>query len=140
MSWRADIERRPSNKQTLLRRFEFEAEIHFRRNLSPEDLTEEFSIEEFLGLIPLSPFPCQKRALVLTHFSLDRFVAWGGRILTLPPIDQTPARSAGFQTCRIADFQVGKALGITQFAGLETRDTADLEVCATGAVSNCAPV
>jgi len=38
-------------------------------------------------------------------------------------------RSAGFQTCRMADFQVGKALGITPFAGLETRDTADLEVC-----------
>ena len=69
MSWRADSERRPSNKQTLSRRFEFEAEIHFRRNLSPEDLTEEFSTEEFLGLIPLSPFPCQKQALVLTHFS-----------------------------------------------------------------------
>ena len=42
-----------------------------------------------------------------------------------------PARSAGFQTCRIADFQVGKTLKSTPFAGLETRDTADLEVCAT---------
>jgi hypothetical protein len=42
-----------------------------------------------------------------------------------------PARGAGFQTCRIADFQVGKALEITRFAGFETRDTADLEVCAT---------
>jgi hypothetical protein len=29
-------------------------------------------------------------------------------------------------------------LGITQFAGLETRDTADLEVCATVAVPGCA--
>jgi hypothetical protein len=46
--------------------------------------------------------------------------------------------SAGFQTCRIADFQVGKVLGITQFAGLETRDTADLEVCATVVVYGCA--
>jgi hypothetical protein len=36
---------------------------------------------------------------------------------------------AGFQTCCVADFQVG----ITALppAGLETRDTADLEVCAT---------
>jgi hypothetical protein len=44
-----------------------------------------------------------------------------------------PACSAGFQTC-IADFQVGRMLGMTPFAGLETHDTADLEVCATGAV------
>jgi hypothetical protein len=44
-------------------------------------------------------------------------------------------RSAGFQTCCIADFQVGKVVEITQFAGLETRDTADLEVCATGAAA-----
>jgi hypothetical protein len=57
-------------------------------------------------------------------------------------------RSAGFQTCCIADFQVGKALRITWFAGLETRDTrlrnasprqaADLEVCATVPVARCA--
>jgi uncharacterized membrane protein YidH (DUF202 family) len=38
-------------------------------------------------------------------------------------------RSAGFQTCRIADFQVGSAA--LRPAGLETRGTADLEVCAT---------
>jgi hypothetical protein len=38
-------------------------------------------------------------------------------------------RSAGFQTCCIADFPVGsQALWPT---GLETRDTADLEVCGT---------
>jgi hypothetical protein len=43
----------------------------------------------------------------------------------------TPCRSAGFQTCCIADFQVGRALVIVRAAGLETRDTADLEVCAT---------
>jgi hypothetical protein len=38
-------------------------------------------------------------------------------------------RGAGFQTCCVADFQVG----ITALppAGLETRDTADLEVCVT---------
>ena len=53
---------------------------------------------------------------------------------------RSASRSAG-QTCCIADFQVGKALGITQFAGLSRkagRDTADLEVCATGAVPRCA--
>jgi hypothetical protein len=62
-----------------------------------------------------------------------------GRNRILPPNrPDAPARSAGFQTCCIADFPVGKALEITQFAGLETRDTADLEVCATGVVSSCA--
>src|ERR1039458_4694804 len=45
-----------------------------------------------------------------------------------------PARSAGFQTCCIADFQVGRVLENARPAGLETRDTADLEVCATVAV------
>jgi hypothetical protein len=47
-----------------------------------------------------------------------------------------PTRGAGFPTCCIADFQVGKGLGIPWFAGLETRDTADLEVCATVTVSD----
>jgi hypothetical protein len=36
------------------------------------------------------------------------------------------ARSAVFQNCCPADFQIGSAL-----AGWETRSTADLEVCAT---------
>ena len=44
---------------------------------------------------------------------------------------RTPGRSAGFQTCRVADFQVGGALVVVRPAGLETRDTADWEVCAT---------
>jgi len=52
----------------------------------------------------------------------------GGRIRTLP-------RSAGFQTCRIADFQIGNATKLQKplelFADLEIRDTADLEVGAT---------
>jgi hypothetical protein len=41
------------------------------------------------------------------------------------------ARSAGFQTCCIADFQIGGSWNVTEAAGLEARDTADLEVCAT---------
>ncbi len=37
--------------------------------------------------------------------------------------------SVGFQTCCIADFQIGRALKKWERpAGLETRDTADLEV------------
>ena len=40
-------------------------------------------------------------------------------------------RSAGFQTCRIADFQIGKTHNVVRPAGLKTCDTADLEVCAT---------
>jgi DNA polymerase III alpha subunit len=41
------------------------------------------------------------------------------------------SRSAGFQTCCIADFQIGRPSANLQPAGLETCDTADLEVCAT---------
>jgi hypothetical protein len=52
----------------------------------------------------------------------------------------TLSRSAGFQTCRVADFQIGGASEVVRSAGLETgletRDTADLEVCATLAVPN----
>jgi hypothetical protein len=40
-------------------------------------------------------------------------------------------RSAGFQTCCIADFQIGKRFDVVRSAGLETGDTADLEVRAT---------
>jgi hypothetical protein len=47
-------------------------------------------------------------------------------------------RSAGFQTCCIADFQVGRAPDAPGPAGLETRDTADLEVCATVVLARCA--
>src|SRR3989442_15347071 len=39
--------------------------------------------------------------------------------------------SAGFQTCCVADFQIGGTCVVPRAAGLETRDTADLEVCAT---------
>jgi hypothetical protein len=42
-----------------------------------------------------------------------------------------PACSAGFQTCRAADFQIGRWWNVTVGAGLEARGTADLEVCAT---------
>src|SRR5439155_1548859 len=42
---------------------------------------------------------------------------------------------AGFQTCCIADFQIGGACDTARFAGLETHDTADLEVCATSVVA-----
>ena len=40
-------------------------------------------------------------------------------------------RSAGFQTCCIADFQVGNTVEFGWPADSEIRDTADLEVCAT---------
>jgi hypothetical protein len=43
-----------------------------------------------------------------------------------------PDRSAGFQTCCVADFQVGKAPDAVWSADLEIRDTTDLEVCVTG--------
>ena len=40
-------------------------------------------------------------------------------------------RSAGFQTCCIADFQIGRSYDVVRPAGLETCATGDLEVCAT---------
>jgi hypothetical protein len=40
-------------------------------------------------------------------------------------------RSAGFQTCCIADFQIGSACDVVRRAGLETGDTAGSEACAT---------
>src|ERR1700733_9253274 len=43
--------------------------------------------------------------------------------------DEAMQRSAGFQTCCAADFQVGSAA--CRAAGWETLDTADLEVCDT---------
>jgi hypothetical protein len=54
-----------------------------------------------------------------------------------------PARSASRpagQTCGIADFQVGKVLENARPAGLETRDTADLEVGVTVAVPDAPPI
>jgi hypothetical protein len=56
-------------------------------------------------------------------------------------LDDFP-RSAGFQTCDIADFQIGKAAkrqgfqAIQAVADSEIRDTADLEVGATGMCPN----
>jgi hypothetical protein len=46
---------------------------------------------------------------------------------------------AGFQTCCIADFQIGGASEHRALAGLETRDTADSEVCATLAAAMDSP-
>ncbi len=44
------------------------------------------------------------------------------------PLHEPRHGSAGFQTCCIADFQIGKSRDVVR---PETRDTADLEVCAT---------
>jgi len=50
-------------------------------------------------------------------------------------------RGAGFPTCCIADFPVGRpradagAQNLSPSAGWETRDTADWEVCATNPAS-----
>ena len=46
-------------------------------------------------------------------------------------VKATQNRSAGFQTCCIADFQIGCALDVLRRAGLETGDTAGSEACAT---------
>jgi hypothetical protein len=61
-------------------------------------------------------------------------------LLTAEPARRrgVPARSAGFQTCCIADFQVGRVLENARPTGLETRDSADLEVCAAVGRAGCA--
>jgi hypothetical protein len=41
------------------------------------------------------------------------------------------SRSADFQVCCTADFQIGAPRKVIAGAGLEARDTADLEVCVT---------
>jgi hypothetical protein len=46
-----------------------------------------------------------------------------------------PVRSADFQVCCIAGFQTRNCANPKRFADLEVGDTADLEVCATMAVS-----
>jgi hypothetical protein len=48
-------------------------------------------------------------------------------------------RSAGFQTCCVADFQVGRVSAHPRPASLETCGPAGWEACATVAVSRCAP-
>jgi len=52
--------------------------------------------------------------------------------MTKRATNRRPRRSAGFQTCCVADFQIGATRQVVRSAGLETRDTADSEVCATG--------
>ena len=65
---------------------------------------------------------------------------WRGRIRALPPVAQVskPAVSPIFKSAGTAEFRARAAsCGVAVVgppAGLETRDTADLEVCATGAV------
>jgi tetratricopeptide (TPR) repeat protein len=58
----------------------------------------------------------------------------------LDPTANAPTKGgggAGFPTCCIADFQVGRPCEIETSAGWETRDTADLEVCATVVAPSC---
>ena len=59
----------------------------------------------------------------------DRFRVTATEVGRVTPC--APDRSAGFQTGCVADFQIGDVTDVLSYAGLETRDTADLEVCAT---------
>ncbi|MBI3851713.1 MAG: hypothetical protein HY298_15775 [Verrucomicrobia bacterium] len=51
------------------------------------------------------------------------------RKITAATQDPRTHRSAGFQTCCIADFQIGAQAVFVRPAGLKTRGTADLELC-----------
>src|SRR5256885_12356657 len=45
--------------------------------------------------------------------------------------EAAPGCSAGFQTCCVADFQIGGACDGARLAGFETPETADFEGCGT---------
>src|SRR5437016_11162174 len=88
------------------------------------------SMESFSNLSPITVLhPNEAVALIRVHpylQSIRRF-----RRSRKLGDEATPCCSAGFQTCRVADFQIGGRVNGVRSAGLETRDTADLEVCAT---------
>jgi len=57
-----------------------------------------------------------------------------GRNFSLPHSAGLVVRNAGCQTCCVADCQIGRLHANPRPAGMETCDTADLEVCATAAM------
>jgi hypothetical protein len=64
------------------------------------------------------------------HSNVQRF-DFHGRGLAQATQRGTEFCNAGFPTCCVADFQIGSATIVVRSAGLETRDTADLEIGAT---------
>jgi hypothetical protein len=86
-------------------------------------LSKSHSIRE-IGEIRVKTFARLRDSTLLfciSSFGLPRRFRWN-----------SPSRSAGFQTCCVADFQIGGTAFAGLPAGLEARDTADLAVCATG--------
>jgi hypothetical protein len=79
--------------------------------------------DRFLNLVPYAT-KFRHSGFKVERLQAKVFCAFTERLYLL-------MRSAGFQTGCVADFQVGRAHNVQQHAGLETRDTADLEVCAT---------
>ena len=80
----------------------------------------EWKIRAAAGNRAAPKLPPNRRGAEIERLSAERYL-FSPKLAAL--------RSAGFQTCCAAGFQAG----ITALppAGLETRDTADLEVCAT---------
>jgi hypothetical protein len=66
------------------------------------------------------------------HFCANRIIGWPVAAEKLRPGAGVYDHSHGFQTCCVADFQIGGTAFAGLPAGLEARDTADLAVCATG--------
>jgi hypothetical protein len=66
------------------------------------------------------------------HFCANRIIGWPVAAEKLRPGAGVYDHSHGFQTCCVADFQIGGTAFAGLPAGWEARDTADLEVCATG--------
>ncbi|TMQ01667.1 MAG: hypothetical protein E6L09_02550 [Verrucomicrobia bacterium] len=79
------------------------------------------------------------RVAFLSEKAVTRFLCPGGTsesfiFLRKFSSGATARRSAGFQTCCIADFQIGGACDVVPPAGLETRDTAQRGEAATNMI------
>jgi hypothetical protein len=98
------------------------AKIFFEEARKPRTIGKNFWFPGFLMELILGAASLRCSAIRQNHHKPRRFFKATTAGLC----------SAGFLTCCIADFPVGRTLAVVQSAGLETRDTADLEVCATG--------
>jgi hypothetical protein len=110
----------------------------------PDDKVEDKVEDKVCGLQPIEVWLARDRVRVFRDFAVRGNRGCCGSEIRAPLIQASGPpdcrRSAGCQTCCIADFQIGggwrfqDAGGFVQRAGLETRDTADSEVsevCAT---------
>lgn len=77
----------------------------------------------------------QIQSLLCYRYTIGQSVALARLNVFTARSSQHTTLSVGFQSCWIADFQIGRWREFARRAGLETRDTADSEVCATSSAS-----